>query len=179
MSNPKYPIGSMIIDASIITPVELSSEQIAKLTKVRIGFSKAVSCLGRLKPEQIEAAGISAPEVQRALVLKEEYDLLEVDLLPVAEKLVEILRDTKRERGHRISIILGELVAQARRRAARDPKAADVLGTLSDLVDYITAPANKAAATRTKNAKNEAEEASEEADEPEEADVTPKANTAA
>jgi hypothetical protein len=90
---------------------------------------------------------VSADEVKRALDLKVQYDRCE-ELLPPAEKLVELLRETRLEYGHQVGIILGEIAAQARRRADRDPKAAEILGTLSDLLEYVSAPAIKANKTR-------------------------------
>lgn len=151
MSDPKHPaVGAMSIDASDIVPVDLTPEQIYRKTKVRTGFSKAVSTLSRLSPEQIQMGGISADEVKRALDLKTQFDRCE-ELLPAAEKLVELLRETRLEYGHQIAIILGEITAQARRRADRDPKAVEILGPLSDLLEYISAPALKAIKTRTKN----------------------------
>jgi len=150
MSDPKHPtVGAMSIDASDIVPVDLTPEQVMRKTKVRAGFPKAVANLPRLSPEQLQAGGINPHEVQRALDLKVQYDRCD-ELLPPAEKLVELLRETKVEYGHQIGIILGEIAAQVRRRADRDPKGADILGTLSDLLDYVSGPATKAAETRAK-----------------------------
>jgi hypothetical protein len=150
MSDPKHPtVGAMSIDASDIAPVDLTLKQIQRKTKVRAGFSKAVDALTRLSPDQIKAGAINADEVQRALDLKVQFDRCD-ELLPPAEKLVELLRETRLEYGHQIGIILGEVAAQARRRADRDPKAAEILGTLSELLEYVSAPAVKAAESRAK-----------------------------
>ena len=151
MSDPKHPaVGAMSIDASDIVPVDLTNDQIFRKTKVRAGFSKAVAALTRLSPEQIQISGVSGDEVKRALDLKVQYDRCD-ELLPAAEKLVELLRETRLEYGHQIGIILGEIASQARRRADRDPKAAEILGTLSDLLEYVSAPAIKANKTKAKN----------------------------
>jgi len=151
MSDPKHPaVGAMSIDASDIIPADLTPDQIQHKTKVRAGFPNALAALKRLSPDQIQVSGVNANEVQRALNLKVQYDRCD-ELLPAAEKLVELLRETKLEHGHQIGIILGEIAAQVRRRADRDPKAAEVLGTISDLLDYISAPGLKAAKTRAKN----------------------------
>jgi hypothetical protein len=150
MSDPKHPaVGDMSIDASDITPADLTPDQIQHKTKVRAGFPNAVGALKRLSPGQIQTSGVNASEVQRALDLKVQYDRCD-ELLPPAEKLVELLHETKLEYGHQIGMILGEIAAQVRRRADRDPKAAEVLGTISDLLDYISAPGLKAVKTRTK-----------------------------
>jgi hypothetical protein len=150
MSDPKHPaVGAMSIDASDITPVDLTPYQIKCKTKTRAGFPKAVGALTRLSPDQIKAGGINADEVQRALDLKVQYDRCD-EFLPPAEKLVELLRETRIDYGHQIGVILGEVASQARRRADRDPKAAEILGTLSDLIEYVSAPAVKAAESRAK-----------------------------
>ena len=47
-------------------------------------------------------------------------------------------------------MIFGELAAQARRRAKRDPAGSEVLGPLADLLEYQSAPAMKAVATKEK-----------------------------
>src|SRR5262249_43562385 len=75
------------------------------------------------------------------------------ELLPAAEKLAELLRETKLDRADQISAIMAELVAQARRRAARDPKPYEILGPLADLLDYQLGPANRAEPTKAKSAK--------------------------
>ena len=156
MNDPKHPVvGDMAIDATDITQAELTLEQIQQKTKVRAGFSKAVAALKRISPSQIQVSGINGDEVQRALDLKVQYDRCE-ELIPPAEKLVNTLRDTRLEYGHQIGIILGEIAAQVRRRADRDPKAAEVLGPLEDLLNYISAPGLKAAKTRAKKEEQEA-----------------------
>jgi hypothetical protein len=150
MGTPSNPVpGDLSIDASDIKPTELSADQIARITKTREGFGDAVSCLSRLKPEHMQAAGINPAELANALTLKGEYDRC-AELLPAVEKLVEILRDTKLERGHQVSVYLSDVVKQARRRAERDPKAAEALGILDDMNAYLSAPALKGAATRAK-----------------------------
>jgi hypothetical protein len=150
MSDPKHPVvGAMSIDASDIVPVDLTPDQIMRKTKVRGGFLKAITNLTRLSPDQLQLGGINPNEVQRALDLKVQYDRCD-ELLPPAEKLAELLRETKVEYGHQIGIILSEIAAQVRRRADRDPKGADILGPLSDLLDYVSGPAVKAAETRAK-----------------------------
>jgi hypothetical protein len=150
MSDPKHPaVGDMAIDASDVTHVNLTAHQILTKIKVRAGFSQAVTALTRLSPNQIQVSGVNAGEVQRAIDLKVQYDRCE-ELIPPVEKLLELLRETRIEYGHQISIILGETAAQARRRADHDPKAAEILGTIEDLLDYISAPALKGIKTRAK-----------------------------
>jgi hypothetical protein len=152
MSDPKHPVvGDMAIDATDVTPAPLTTDQIQRKIKVRAGFSEAVASLKRVSPTQIQGSGISADEVQRAIDLKVQYDRCE-ELLPAVEELFELLRETRIEYGHQISIILGEVAYQARRRADRDPKGAEILGTISDLLDYVSAPAIKGTKTKAKKA---------------------------
>ena len=150
MSDPMHPVpGDLHIDVSDLTVYDLTPDQIAKKTKVRDGFDKAAECLGRLKPEQIKQAGISTDEVDRCAVFLAQYKRAD-EVLPAAEKLVELLRETRIESGHQIGVILGDAAAQVRRRADRDAKAAEVLGALDELLSYVSAPAYKAVATRNK-----------------------------
>jgi hypothetical protein len=156
MGTPQNPEpGDLSIDVTGLTVYDLTPEQIKQKTKLRDGFDKAVACLVRLKPDQIKAAGLSADEVARSMQLLADYKRAD-EVLPAADKLVELLRETKIETGHQIGLILGDSASQARRRAERDPKAAEVLGALQDLLDYVSAPAYKAAATRAKAAGEEA-----------------------
>lgn len=156
MSDPTHPVpGDLKIDASDISVYDLTSEQIARKTKLREGFEPAVECMARLKPEQVKLVGISSDEVNRATLLVAQYKRAD-EVLPAAEKLVELLRETKIETGHQIGVILGDVAAQARRRAERDAKAAEVLGALEELLTYVSGPAYKAAATRSKAAGDDA-----------------------
>lgn len=162
--DPKKPhIGAMSIDASDLTPTPLTPDQVQQRIKVRAGFNGAVACLALLSAEQIQLGGLNGDDVKRALEHKLQFDRCD-EFLPAAEKLVELLRDTKVEHGHQIGMILSEIAAQARRRAERDPKAAEVLGVISDLLEYVSAPALKAAATRAK--REEAENNGQPAKEP-------------
>jgi hypothetical protein len=150
MGTPQNPEpGDRSIDVTDLTVYDLTPEQITKKTKVRDGFDKAVACLGRLKPDQLKAAGLDADDVARCTQLLADYKRAD-EVLPSVDKLAELLRETKIETGHQMGIILGDSASQARRRAERNPKAAEVLGALQDLLDYVSAPALKGVATRTK-----------------------------
>ena len=148
MSNPKNPEpGDLAVDASDIDVVDITPEQIMKLLKLRAGAEKAMDNLLRLKPLEIARAGVSDVEVARALSLIAEYRRIEA-LLPAAAKLLELLHETRLDRGHKISLLIAEIATQARRRGERDPQGAEILGPLSDLLAYQYGPAIKAAATR-------------------------------
>lgn len=148
MSNPKNPEpGDLVIDASDIDVVDITPDQIMKLLKLHDGAEKAMDNLLRLKPLEISRAGVSDAEVARARVLIAEYRRIET-LLPAVAKLLELLHETRLDRGHKISLLIAEIATQARRRGERDPQGAEILGPLEDLLTYQYGPAIKAAATR-------------------------------
>jgi hypothetical protein len=159
MSDPTHPVpGALIIDASDVDVIDITPEQIAKLVKLHDGADKAMANIERLTPADIKRAGLNPTEVDRTISLIAEYHRCEA-LLPAAEKLVELLHETRLDRGHQISLLLAEIATQARRRGERDPKGAEILGPLADLFEYQYGPANKGAATKAK-AKADAQKAS-------------------
>jgi hypothetical protein len=150
MSDPKKPVpGDRTIDASDVPVVDFTPERIATLVKFREGVALAMANVLRLRPEDMERAGINEKDVERARTLIAERQRIE-EVLPAAMKLAELLYETKLDKEHRISLIFGELAAQARRRAKRDPAGSEVLGPLADLLDYQSGPAMKAVATKEK-----------------------------
>jgi hypothetical protein len=156
MNDPVHPVpGDMSIDASDVNAVDLTPDQVPQLIKFHDGVAKALANIMRLTPEQMQRAGMFESQVQRARELIAEYQRCE-ELLPAADKLAELLYETKLDRADQISVIMGELVAQARRRAAREPKPYEILGPLADLLEYQLGPANKAVATKAKAKENAA-----------------------
>jgi hypothetical protein len=148
--DPKHPvIGDQHIDATDIVLVDVTPDIINSYVKFRAGADKAMANVERLKPEEIERAGINEKSLQLLADLIKDYRHAS-ELLAPAEKLAEKLYETKLERAHRISQLFGEICAQARRRAERDPKGAEILGPLEDLLAYQLAPAKKATATKEK-----------------------------
>ncbi len=147
---PKHPvIGDQHIDATDIELINVTPDIIRSYVKFRAGADKAMANVERLKPEDIERAGINEKAIQLLTVLIKDYRYAN-ELLPPVEKLAEKLYETKLERAHRISQLFGEICAQVRRRAERDPKGAEILGPFEDLLTYKLAPAKKAVATREK-----------------------------
>jgi hypothetical protein len=148
--DPKHPvIGDQHIDATDMELVDVTPDIINSYVKFRADAPKAMANIERLKPDEIERAGINEKAIQLLVTLIKDYRYAE-ELLPPAEKLAEKLYETKLERAHRISQLFGEICAQARRRAERDPKGAEILGPLEDLLDYQFGPAKKATATKEK-----------------------------
>ena len=143
--------GDLEINASGLQVVDVLSDSSRRMTKLRDGWEKAVDNLLRLKPAEIQRAGLNPEEISRLAALKAEKERIG-KLRPAAEKLVDILRDTDAVRGQDIALIVGEQAAQARRRADRSPERDLVLGPLSELMDYQSGPGIKAAATRARNA---------------------------
>jgi hypothetical protein len=161
MSDPKNPVpGDQIIDASDLDLVDITPEQMQRLLKIRTGLDKAMANVMRLKPEEIDRAGLNPNDMQRAITLIQQYERIE-DFLPAAQKLAEMLLETRAQRAHELSLLLGEIAAQVRRRGERDSKGAEIMGPLADLFEYQFGPARKSAATRAKaNAKPSQDSAS-------------------
>lgn len=150
MSDPKSPTpGDLVIDASDLKVVDITPEHISKLTKLHAGADKALDNIERLKPIEIQRAGINPEAVANAIAAIADYRRAR-SLIPAVEKLLELLRETQFQRGHDVSLLLGEIATQARRRGDRDPLGAEILGPLADLLAYQYGPANKGAATRRK-----------------------------
>jgi hypothetical protein len=150
MSDPKKPVpGELAIDASDVSVVDYTPERIAKLVKFRARVGLAIANVLRLRPEDMERAGINEKDVERVRTLVAERQRIE-EVYPAAMKLAELLYETKLDKEHRISLLFGEIAAQARRRAKRDPAGSEVLGPLADLLEYQSAPAKKGVATREK-----------------------------
>jgi hypothetical protein len=78
------------------------------------------------------------------------------ELLGPAEKMVELLRETRMYRGHQVGLVLSEMANQARHRGEKDAQAAQLLGMLGDLINYIYGPAQKGAAARKDREESEA-----------------------
>ncbi|MDC3953877.1 hypothetical protein [Polyangium jinanense] len=151
MNDPKNPDpGDKHIDASDLALIDVTPEQMLKFIKIREGVAKAIANLKRLTPEQIDRAGLNAGDVQRALDIADEHRQLDA-MVPAAEKLAEMLIETRAARGHDLAMLLGEIASQARRRGQRDPKGPEILGPLEDLFAYQYGPAQKSAATRAKS----------------------------
>ncbi|MDI1434534.1 hypothetical protein [Polyangium sorediatum] len=151
MNDPKNPVpGDTHIDASDLALIDVTAEQMLKFIKIREGVAKAIANLKRLTPEQIDRAGLHAGDVQRALDIADEHQRLDA-MVPAAEKLAEMLIETRAGRGHDLAMLLGEIASQARRRGQRDPKGPEILGPLEDLFAYQYGPAQKSAATRAKS----------------------------
>jgi len=145
----KPEIGDKIIDASPVETTLLTDQQVKEYIKVREGIALAIASVLTLSPEDVEAAGFNEKDIERLKQLEEEYERAG-DFIPAAVRLVMLLTHTQIDRGHKISILLGELAQQARRRGRRAPNGERILGVLRDLLDYQYGPAERAAATKLK-----------------------------
>lgn len=149
--DPKHPaIGDQHIDATDITLVDITPDAINSFIKLHDGADKAMANVERLKPGEIDGAGVNEKVIQILLPLIQDYRRAE-ELLPASEKLAEMLYETKMERGNRIAQLMGEICAQVRRRAERDPNGAEILGPFEDMMNYQFGPAKKAVATKEKS----------------------------
>lgn len=148
MSDPKHPkVGDLIIDATSVTLVDITPGRVRQLTKVRDGYAAAVENVVHLATTGVERAGLNPTEIQRLQALSLE-DAHLGELHAAAQKLTELLYETRLERRHEIATLLGEFAAQARRRADRVANTHEVLGPLAALLEYQYGPAKQAAATR-------------------------------
>ncbi|HLM73822.1 MAG TPA: hypothetical protein VK459_14050, partial [Polyangiaceae bacterium] len=99
------------IDATDIKIVDLFPEQVSKLSKTRSGFNVAIACLLRLSPELIDRAGINPAVVPKAAALMATNDRCD-SMLPAAEKLVELLHETRLHARHELAGLVAEVGAQ-------------------------------------------------------------------
>ena len=153
MSDPKHPeFGAMSIDATDVTPVVVTPAEIRRFSKTRSGFEKALTCLGRLTPEQATILGISAADVAEAKAIEPELTRA-AELVPPVVELGRRLGNVRLFQGHRAATLVHSAAATARKRANRDPKAAEVLGAVGELVSYTRAPTEKARTTLAKKGK--------------------------
>jgi hypothetical protein len=151
MSTPQHPaFGDMAADATDVKCTLLTPDQIRHYSKVRPGFEKALTSLLLLTPAQANLLGINNADLTEATALKADLDRL-AELLPVVAEILHRLRSTNLDRCHHAAVILHSVAATARRRAERDPAANLVLGTLVELLAYVSEPGFKAAATRAQH----------------------------
>lgn len=150
MSNPKKPKpGDLRIDASDVAVTRLTSAEILRLTQLHDGHAKAVDDLAELKPDDLERAGVYPQEIGRLLALQEEDDRIG-ELLPAAEKLVELLTQTRLLRRHEIAAILGEIAAQVQRQADSADSSAEALAPFASLLEYQYGPTIKVQSIRAR-----------------------------
>lgn len=148
--DPKHPVlGAMSIDASDVQVVYLTPDQIKHLTKVRAGYDKALSCLAQLTPAQAQILGIPEADLTEIQTLQPTLDRMD-ELVPPADEMARLLHTTQSSHEHRAATLIHAAAKSARDRAKRDPNAAEVLGALKDLTDYVAEPSDKAVLTKTK-----------------------------
>lgn len=149
-ADPKNPQpGDLAIDVSDIVVADLTPEQVSRLLKLRDGLEGAVAAILRLSSKEVQALGLNAEEQKRLGELFVAYQRVSA-VQPAVDKLAELISETRQQHGHDINLLLGEMAAQARRRAERDADKARLLGLLADLMSYQYGPAEKGAVTRSK-----------------------------
>jgi hypothetical protein len=149
------------IDASDINLTDLTPTQMKEFTKLRDGHEGVLELFRTLlaeKPEMFKRAGIDVDTVKQALVVIENRKKAEA-LLPVAENLVELLRETIVSDGKEVADVITEATNQAERRAEKDAKGYEILASFETMITYQNAPAAKAQATQNqKKAQAKSEE---------------------
>ena len=155
MSDPKHPKPyDQIFDLSDLQLVDITPEHVSRLTKLREGHPVAIYNVISASPVALKRACIHPDEPQIVAALWADVQRLD-EVLPAAEKLVELIKETRFMRGHEIAMRLGEMAQQIRRRADRSPDGAEILALFEKLLAYQSAPALKAVATREKARANE------------------------
>ena len=156
MSDPTMPKpGDMSIDATNVTPIDLTAKQIQALLKLRAGYAAAVSNLASQPAAMLARAGIDSNEVTGIVASIAVIDRV-AQLLPAAEKLAELLSDTNLAHAGKVAAGLVDAASQAKRRAKRDPKGEEILAALEPLLTYAAEPAKKAVATKAKKSNGDA-----------------------
>ena len=151
MSDPKHPtIGAQHIDVTDLALVDITPDHVHRLSKLRDGHGAAVSNVLGSNATIRKRAGVNEAEVEELGELWVACQRID-EVLPAAEKLVELLHETRLVRGHEVAIKLREIAHQVRRRAERLPDGTEVLAPFDALLDYQFGPAQKAAAARDKD----------------------------
>lgn len=158
MNDPKHPLpGERHIDVTDISLVDITSDYVSHLSKLREGHAAAVANLMQAGPAARKKAGLNEDEVEELAAAWAACMRVD-EVLPAVEKLLELLVETRLVRGHEVAVRIGEMAHQIRRRAERSPNGGEILGPFQTLVDYHFAVGQKAAAAREKK-KKEAEQA--------------------
>jgi hypothetical protein len=156
MSDPKNPKpNDQVIDISDVVLTDTLNQEAKRLTKVRAGIGKAIAALVQADAAALKRAGVLADQVKEVVDLQASYDRLDA-VEPAIERLYQLVKDTKKVRGHELATRIAELASLITRRANRSQNRGEVLGPFEDLLDYQYGPAKKANATK---AKTKAEEA--------------------
>jgi len=141
--------GTMEINGQDLNVTPIPTGKKAKFKKLRSGAAEAVKCLAKLDPALVVFMGLNAERIQAMVSDMADYKRAE-ELRPAAEKMVEQINHTQRDRGTKIAQGLGEMAKQARTRCSRAPDGDAALAKLNDLMDYHYGPAVKGKATRQK-----------------------------
>lgn len=150
MGTPTNPDpGDMHIDATGITVLQVAADDTRKLIKIREGADKAMDNVLLLTPEQIAQAGLNTNDVAHLCARIAEYRNV-TRFLEAAERMSSRLDQTAQRLGDEIGVLFGEIAAQARKRAQHSPDRGAILDGVKDLLEYQSAPAKKAVATREK-----------------------------
>lgn len=153
MPNPNAPQpGALVIDVSTLASylIDLPAGAMQGMRTAQDGWDGVVAEVGANQAENGEAAGITATDFARFQTLNEQYAQV-VAYLPAAEKLVEILQESKANidnQRQRLASAFAQSV-EMRAKASSDSK---LLAKYEKTRAYRSAIADKAAKTRRKKA---------------------------
>ena len=144
----------MHIDASGVVVRYVDDADMRKVLKLRDQYERAMNNIMILTDTQIDRAGLNPDDVTRIRARVTEYHTVMM-FLEASRQMTENLQQTIFVLGHEIAASIGEITAQGRRRAKVSPNRGEILNALTPLIEYHTAPAKKARATRLKNESHE------------------------
>ncbi|EYF04448.1 Hypothetical protein CAP_4416 [Chondromyces apiculatus DSM 436] len=147
----------MHIDARGVLLKYVDGADLSKVLKLRNHHDRAMNNIMVLTEAQIELAGLNEGDVERLRARITEYRTV-LMFLAAAQQMTDNLQQTVYVLGHDIAAAIGEITAQARRRAKVSPDRGEILNALNQVIDYQLAPAKKGKLTR--KAKKEAAEGS-------------------
>lgn len=151
MAGPTNPdVGEMHIDASTVVVQAMPDEDMPKALKLRADADSAMEVAMVLTQEQIRQAGLNEEDMTRLRQLIEEHRRV-TTFLKASRRMTDKLEQTLFWHNHEIAALFGEVASQGERRARTSPHRKAILDSLGPVLEYQTAPAKKAAATRAKN----------------------------
>lgn len=151
MPGPTDPeVGEMNINAGTVVVQAMPNGDMPKALKLRADADSAMEVAMVLTQEQILQAGLNAEDMVRLRQLITEHRRV-TKFLKASKRMTDLLEQTLFWHNHEIAALFGEIASQGERRARTSPHRKAILDSLGPVLEYQSAPAKKAAATRAKN----------------------------
>jgi hypothetical protein len=159
MPDPKKPQpGELHIDASDVAPfaIDLPEGALRGLRTERDGCADVVSEILAAQAAWGDKAGVTAGDAAEIQQAQQRIALVDT-YLQSAQKLVEILTETRAAIDDKRERLIGTIAESVERRAKMLDNGADLLAKYEKTRAYRSAPGYKAAKTRAANAKKDGE----------------------